>query len=95
MKIPKSVILFARTIKIKQVTKVDADDNSGEYLHEKGEIRIKRGLPQVYKEQTYLHELTHALLMTLSYDTINQDEQFVDSFAQLLHQALESSDVQP
>lgn len=42
------------------------------------------------KEQVFFHELTHAVLEAMGKEEMNRDEEFVDGFAVLLHQALKS-----
>ncbi|MBC7381894.1 MAG: hypothetical protein H7296_02745 [Bacteroidia bacterium] len=38
------------------------------------------------KEQTFFHELIHMILDSMGYDKLNEDEDFVDLFAQRLHE---------
>ena len=45
-------------------------------------------MPKDEVEQTFFHELIHAVLFTMGKDKLNNDEKFVDVFAGLLHQAL-------
>ena len=40
------------------------------------------------KSQTFLHELTHAILFTMRKDELNDDESFVNTFASLLNEAI-------
>ena len=42
-------------------------------------------------EQTFLHELTHMILLAMEERELSNNEQFVDVFASLLHQAITSS----
>lgn len=51
-------------------------------------IRLETGMREPRRTQIFLHELTHAVLWTIGHELYN-DEQFVNSFANLLHQALE------
>lgn len=53
---------------------------------EKQEIRIKDGMPEDLTEQTFFHELTHAIQIAMDYNTDDHDEVFTDAFAVLLHQ---------
>lgn len=50
------------------------------------EISITKSLKQDTKEQTYIHELLHALMFSMG--KRNHDEEFVDGLATLLHQYL-------
>ena len=46
--------------------------------------------PGTVSEQTFIHELTHAILYCMNSDHY-EDEEFVDTFAGLLHQAATSA----
>lgn len=50
-----------------------------------GIIHIKRGLDEQMYNQTFLHELTHAILFTMG-KRDGHDEEFIEGFSQLLHQ---------
>jgi len=41
-----------------------------------------------YIEQTYFHEIIHAILCVCGYDELNKDEKFIECFANALHQVL-------
>ncbi len=60
----------------------------GMCLLEKQQIHILEGLPQELTEQTFCHELVHAILYAMGKDEHN--EEFTDAFATMLHQALTS-----
>ena len=47
-------------------------------------IYIKEGLHPMYAEQTFYHELVHAILFSMGRN--DHDEVFVDAFGALLHQ---------
>jgi len=89
MEIPKSFKLFGETYKVRQVVKVDKEDSWGEITN-KNIIRIKKGINQEQKEQTFLHEILHASLDNLGYEKLSSDEIFVDTLAKALHQILTS-----
>ena len=61
--------------------------NMGECHSQKGIIYLKPdpNYTESVKEQTYLHEVVHAILFTMG-DVGPHDEKFVDGFASLLHQ---------
>ena len=40
------------------------------------------------KSQTFLHELTHAILFTMRKDELNDAESFVNTFSSLLNEAI-------
>lgn len=88
--IPKSFTLFGRTIIVKHLKRVDKKGSWGEWDAKNGVIKIKQGLSQDDKEQTFLHELTHAIFDSLNYAALTEDEQLVDNFANLLYQSLKS-----
>ncbi len=90
MEIPRNFSLFGETYKVRQVVKVDKKDSWGESDRVKNIIRIKKGLNQEQKEQTYLHEVLHVALDNLGYEEYSDDEVFVDTMAKALHQILTS-----
>lgn len=50
-----------RDIRIAFVRKVDAENSMGDFEDELGRIRIRKGLDDVEKANTILHEILHAL----------------------------------
>lgn len=89
--IPKQFTIFGETYRVKQVLKVNKDGRWGEHDPAKNTIKIKKDLNEDQKEQTYYHELVHAILTNLSYTDLNEDEDFVDRFAKAMHQILKTS----
>lgn len=70
-------------------------DNVGEADYRYRKIRLqslKAGVPinSEKQEQTYLHEVTHHILEIMG-SKLKNDEQFIELFAGLLHQALVTS----
>lgn len=61
--------------------------NMGECHSQRGIIYLKpdSNYDPAVREQTYYHELVHAILFTMG-DSGPHDEKFVDGFAALLHQ---------
>lgn len=51
-------------------------------------VQILKGLKQDVKEQTFYHELVHCILYALG--KMQHDEEFVDSFAVMLHQYMKT-----
>lgn len=49
-----------------------------------------RGVPQSSQQQTFLHELVHAILNTMLKDDLNDDESFVNTFASFLNEAIKT-----
>lgn len=91
MEIPKQFTIFGETYKVKQLVKVHKDGRWGEHEPLGNVIKIKKGLNEEQKMQTYYHELVHAILTNLSYSELNEDEEFVDRFAKALHQVIKTS----
>ena len=65
--------------------------NMGECHSQRGIIYLKpdSNYTPAVREQTYYHELVHAILFTMG-DSGPHDEKFVDGFAALLHQYMNS-----
>lgn len=57
----------------------------------KQEIRILDSLPQEVKEQTFCHELLHAIEVACGHNPDTHDEIAIDQRATLLHQYLNSA----
>ena len=66
--------------------------NMGECHSQRGIIYLKPdpNYSQPVKEQSYCHELVHAILFTMG-DNGPHDEKFVDGFAALLHQYMNTA----
>lgn len=47
-------------------------------------IYIRAGMNKVFTEQTFCHELVHAIMFSMGHT--QHDEIFIDAFGQLLHQ---------
>lgn len=82
--IPKSFQIMGHTVAVKVTNRLDSD-RVGEFDAREGIIRI-RPQSESMQDQTYFHELVHCILTHLSYDDLNNNEQFVDLFAQCLYQ---------
>lgn len=48
------------------------------------EIIIRAGMNEQMTQQTFFHELVHAIMFTMG--KLNHDEEFTDAFGSLLHQ---------
>jgi hypothetical protein len=90
MVIPKQFKLFGQTYEVRQPPKVmwQGDSVLGHCNSDDGIIQVRRNLKKELKELTYLHELTHAILYSLEYNKLSNDETFVERFSRALHQAL-------
>jgi hypothetical protein len=98
VKIPKSFTLMGHTIKVHIVSLRDwealaeqydeMDDCCGFWVPDSNLIVLLRQ-PKSKLMHTYLHEVTHAVLFYMN-NKLWRNEQFVDQFAGLLSQALET-----
>jgi hypothetical protein len=55
------------------------------------QIQILDTLPEDVKDQTFYHELTHAIQIAMGYNTDDHDEVFTDNFAVFLHQFMKTA----
>jgi predicted SprT family Zn-dependent metalloprotease len=91
MKIPKKFKIFGNEIKITISEDLRKSDKYGETHYNKNEIRIAS---DVYEEKTidlsitFYHELIHMILGKMSEFEKSNDEKFVQTFAELLNQAI-------
>lgn len=93
MTIPKSVQLMGHRVSVQVFAHEDwklKTEACGIYYPDVHEIHLIENPPSEL-EHAFYHELTHAILDMLSYDKLYGDEQFVDSFSGLLHQALKTA----
>lgn len=92
--IPKSFFLYGQRICVTvREDLVNAEGAVGTSRHHENVIHLQgnkgswqRKEDQI--EQTFYHELVHTILHQMHRNNLNDDEDFVDTFAQLLHQAL-------
>jgi hypothetical protein len=56
-----------------------------------GRIEIAQRSDDDQRKQTFWHELVHAILVDMERNDLNRNEQFVDGFAQRLHDAIKSA----
>jgi len=59
-------------------------EDMGKCDPEKQIISIRMDMNKQTTEQTFYHELVHAIMFTMG--RLNHDEEFVDTFGALLHQ---------
>jgi hypothetical protein len=90
VRIPKRFKLHGHTLEVKVVSGSDMADH-GMYEPDKELITVRKSTPAM-QEHSWLHELTHAILLAMGKDKLYADEGFVDSFSALLHQALTSAE---
>lgn len=92
MKIPKKFRLGGVDYTVKQVEHCGNYDNFG-FWKSQGIIEIANqaggyDVSDSKKRQTFLHELTHAILFTMRKDELNDDESFVNIFSSFLNEAI-------
>jgi len=89
MRIPNSFILGGYKWQVKYFKQSErACDYFGRCWLEKLTIEIREDIPQELKEQTFLHELCHAIYYAQGKTTEQHDEREIDSFSMFLHQFL-------
>ena len=98
-KIPQSFKLFGSTIRIKWDNVRMNDINAfGEYDHSTLTISLSdldgvRNIDEDKILDTFYHEKVHAILSAMREDELNKNEQFVDIFAKLLRQSIETEEL--
>jgi hypothetical protein len=94
MVIPRQFKLFGSTWTVQQPNRVTADGESvlGHCDSDTAIIQLRRNLKRELKEVTYCHELTHAILYSLEYNKLSNDETFVERFSKALHQVLTTAE---
>lgn len=94
MKIPSSFKLLGKTITVQYDNDLRYRENcSGEARYRTNTIHLQPSsgswpVTQESTEHTFLHELTHHILQAQGKTDLRNDEEFVDLFSGLLHQAL-------
>ncbi len=93
MNIPREFQLFGTTWKVEQLSKVIVDKESvlGSCDPDKCIIQIRKNLKKDLKHLTFLHEQTHAILLTLGHEELGRDEVFIEQFSKALHQVIITS----
>ena len=84
MKIPKTFTLGAITWKVKIVE--DLPDRMGQADYRNATILIEKNSNSRIMEQTFCHELLHALFFSTGRVEEDHPEQLVDALAHYLHQ---------
>jgi len=92
MLIPKKLTILGHTIKVKRVKVLPKQkDCRGLWLTNKNLIYVQIQPGNVdLEEQTFYHELVHAILDNLLYIDLSEDENLVDRVGSALHQALKT-----
>jgi Zn-dependent peptidase ImmA (M78 family) len=87
--IPNSIKVAGMTYKVEEVpfVEIDGDRNfQGVCLYHESTIRILETLSEARKEQTFVHELTHAIFYEAGFE--DQDEDMINRVSLVLHQVL-------
>lgn len=87
MNIPTEFQLGGFTWKVKTVKRLK--DKYGDCSLGKQVIRLRDGMPAQLMEQTFVHELVHAIKYTMGES--DHDEVHTDAFAALLHQYMKTA----
>lgn len=86
MRIPKTFVLGGTTWVVEQVETLPGC--MGLCNNQEAKISILKSLPKNVKEQTFCHELGHAILFSMGKPGDQHDEVFVDGYGTFLHQYL-------
>lgn len=98
MKIPKKFKLFATTINVEWDNKGLNDRSTyGESRYGESKIILSKtqGQQNLSKDKimdVFYHEKVHIILNTLGYNDLSSDEIFVDTFAKLFRQSVETEE---
>ena len=93
--IPQKFTIGGVEYNVKEVEHCNANDDFG-FWRPQGiiEIATQAGgyvVSESKKKQTFLHELTHAILFQMGRDDLNDNESFVQTFSSFLAEAVNSS----
>lgn len=90
--IPKELKVGGVDYSVKQVEHCGTNDDFGlwrpqgiiEVANQAGGYEVSESK----KKQTFLHELTHAILFAMGREDLNDDESFVNTFSSFLNEAI-------
>lgn len=74
---------------VKKVSDIDENENGvclGQIDHAKAEIEIRSGMPPELVQSTLFHEVLHGMLVQLGYNSLSEDETFVQGFSNAMYQ---------
>ena len=92
--IPTSFLIYGQEIQVDMVADLGRKEAAlGITRYRENLIQLQDdapGYPIPYQqiEQTFYHELVHVILAAMHATELNDDENFVDTFSHLLHQAI-------
>jgi hypothetical protein len=90
MRIPSSFPLFGDAVTVEVVPAESwpySEDDVGIWIPFSSTISIRGDLAPAKQEQAYFHEMIHSILDGMGHE-LARNEEFVDLFASLLHQAI-------
>ena len=98
MKIPKKLRVGDKWYSVEVVEAMVEKGFMGKVYYPEQKIRIGLASTQTGKKfattdvnDTFWHELVHAILNDMGYDTLNRNEKFVTGFAKRLNKAIETA----
>lgn len=74
---------------VKKVTAINEGSDGitlGIIDHSKAEISIRSGMPSGLEQSTLFHEVLHGMLVQLGYNSLSEDETFVQGFSNAMYQ---------
>ena len=74
---------------VKKVMAIDEGCNGitlGKIDHSKAEIELRSGMPSGLEQSTLFHEVLHGMLVQLGYNSLSEDETFVQGFSNAMYQ---------
>lgn len=89
MKIPSSFTLGGIEWQVEQTTPLMGA--MGATFSMEAKVQLLSTLAKQIKEQTFLHELVHCILFAMGKPHAEHDEVFIDGFATMLHQYLNTA----
>ena len=98
MKLPKKIKVGDKWYSVEVVEAMVEKNLMGKVYYPEQKIKIGLASTQTGKKfaptdvnDTFWHELVHAILDDMGYDTLNRSERFVTGFAKRLNKAIETA----
>lgn len=95
--IPKSFELGGTTYNVELVDNSLGNGNVASIYYPLNKVQVAKNYSDSlnctdeYKEISFLHELIHGILNAMGESEINNDERFIEGFANLLHQYIKTA----
>jgi len=93
--IPKKFMIGGKTFQVKLNNELDYEKgNEGSIDYRKCEVELQSSkgiMTEDAMKHTFWHEVVHGILDSMGEHIQSNDEKYVDTFALLLHQVIESS----